>query len=114
MFFPGVKRSGTEANHSPSTSAKVKNEWNFTSSSLICLHGVDGETFTFICYRIGVLCDDESLSNFMIVPNIDCCVGPYCYLVAETSRHAAATAALHFLPLNRPSCFQKPQQELIS
>ena len=93
MFFPGAKRSGTVADHPPPTSAKVKNEWHFTSNSFICLRGLDGENF--ILYRIGVLRDDESLSNFMIVPNIDCCVGPYCYRVAETCMRAAATAALH-------------------
>ena len=75
MFLPGVKRSGSEADHSPPTSAKVKNEWNCTSASLSSLHGVDGEIFIF--YRIGVLCDDESPSSQKIVPNIGCCVGPY-------------------------------------
>ena len=46
MFFPGAKRSGTEADHTPRTSAKVKNEWNFTSPSFMCLHGVDGENIS--------------------------------------------------------------------
>ena len=110
----GLKGSGTEADYSPPANAKVKNEWNCTSSSLICLHIVDGQKFIFIFYRICVLCDDESAPSLMIVPNIDCCVGPYCYRVEETSRHAAATATLHFLPQNRPPCFQKPLQELIS
>ena len=105
MFFPGVKQPGNEVGHSPPTSAEVKNERNCTSTSLICLHGVDGETFIF--YRIGVLCDDDSPFSHMIVPNIDCCVGPYCYRVEETSRHATATATLHFLPLNRPPLLSK-------
>jgi hypothetical protein len=105
MFFPGVKRPGSEVGHSTPTIAKVKNERICTSTSLIRLQGVDGETFIFIFYRIGVLCD-ESPSSHTIVPNIDCCVGPYCYRVEETSRHAAATAALHFLPPNRPLAFK--------
>ena len=114
MFFLGEKRPGSEVGHSLPTSAKVKNERICTTVSLIRLHGVGGETYIFTFYRIGVLCDDESPSSHTIVPNIDCCVGPYCYRVEETSRHAAATAALHFYPLNRPPCFQKPLQELIS
>jgi hypothetical protein len=31
-FFRGVKRSGREADHSPPTSAKVKNMWMYTST----------------------------------------------------------------------------------
>jgi len=76
MFFPGVKRPGSEVGHSRPASAKVKNVWVSTSASLIRLHDVDGETFIFIFYHIGVLCDGKSPSSHMIVPNIDCCVGP--------------------------------------
>jgi hypothetical protein len=36
----GVKWPGHEADHSPSPSAKVKNEWSYTSTPPICLHGV--------------------------------------------------------------------------
>jgi len=28
--FPGVKRPGREADHSPPSSSKVKNAWNYT------------------------------------------------------------------------------------
>jgi hypothetical protein len=35
-----VRRSGREADHSPPSSAEVKNEWNYTSIPLICFHGV--------------------------------------------------------------------------
>jgi hypothetical protein len=31
LFFPGVKRSGREAYHSSTSSAKVKNGWRYTS-----------------------------------------------------------------------------------
>jgi hypothetical protein len=35
-----VKRPGREANHSPPSSAEVKNAWSYTSTSPISLHGV--------------------------------------------------------------------------
>jgi hypothetical protein len=31
-FPPGIKRPGREANHSPPSSAEVKNAWNYTST----------------------------------------------------------------------------------
>jgi hypothetical protein len=31
-YFPGVKRPGSEANHLPPSSVKVKNEWSYTST----------------------------------------------------------------------------------
>jgi hypothetical protein len=36
----GVKRPGREADHSPPSSAEVKNAWNYTATPLIRLHGV--------------------------------------------------------------------------
>jgi hypothetical protein len=36
----GVKWPGREANHSPPSSAEVKNAWNYTSIPPIRLHGV--------------------------------------------------------------------------
>jgi hypothetical protein len=32
--FPGVKRQGSEADHSPPTSAEVKKKWIYTSTPL--------------------------------------------------------------------------------
>jgi hypothetical protein len=37
--FPGVKRPGREADHSPPSSAEVKNSWSYTSTPPI-RHGV--------------------------------------------------------------------------
>jgi hypothetical protein len=37
---PGVKRPELEADHSPLTSAKVKNTWIYTSTPPIRLHGL--------------------------------------------------------------------------
>jgi hypothetical protein len=35
-----VKRPGREADHSPSSSAEIKNVWSYTSTLPILLHGV--------------------------------------------------------------------------
>jgi len=47
VFFLRGKMAGYEVDHSPPSSAKVKNEWSYTSTPLICHHGVDREIFTF-------------------------------------------------------------------
>jgi hypothetical protein len=39
--FPGVKRPGREADHSPPFSTEVKNAWSCTYTPPIRLHGVD-------------------------------------------------------------------------
>jgi hypothetical protein len=36
----GVKRPGREADHSPPSSVEVKNEWSYTSTPPVCLHGM--------------------------------------------------------------------------
>jgi len=43
----GVRWVGRDIDHSPSSSAEVKNEWSYTSTSPICLHGMDRENFNF-------------------------------------------------------------------
>jgi len=43
----GEKRLGHEVDHSTPSTAKVKNEWNFTSSPPLRLHVVDRNNFTF-------------------------------------------------------------------
>jgi len=49
-FFSRVKRPEREAYHSSPSVTKVKNEWNCTSPSLVCLDGVDGDNFAFIFF----------------------------------------------------------------
>jgi len=59
QWVPGalrIKRPGSEADHSPPPSAKVKNEWSYTSASPIHLHGVvfsskHRDNFTFLLCR---------------------------------------------------------------
>jgi hypothetical protein len=45
-FAPGVKRPGYEAVHSRLCSAEVKNEWRYTSTRPLCLHGVNRDSFS--------------------------------------------------------------------
>ena len=45
-----VKQSGCEVNHSPPSSAVVKNEWSYTCTSPVYLHGMDRENFSFILF----------------------------------------------------------------
>jgi hypothetical protein len=46
--FPGVKRLGREVNHSPVSSALIKNEGSYTSHPSIYLHGVYKVNLTFV------------------------------------------------------------------
>jgi hypothetical protein len=40
--------------HSPPSSAEVKNEWSHSSAPLMCLHGVDRDNFT-LSYFLSVV-----------------------------------------------------------
>ena len=42
-----VRRQGPEAGHSPASSAEVENQWSYTSTPPVCLHGVDRDSLTF-------------------------------------------------------------------
>jgi len=39
-IFPGVKRQGSEADHSPPPSTEAKNAWSYTSTQPTRLHGL--------------------------------------------------------------------------
>ena len=45
FFSPGVKWPGREADHSPPSSAMVKNEWSYTPAPPVCFHVVLKWTF---------------------------------------------------------------------
>ena len=47
FLSPVIKRTRWEVDHSTPCSAQVKNEWSFTSTSLICFLDIDGYHFTF-------------------------------------------------------------------
>jgi len=47
FFSTAVKRGpGREFDHSPPSTANVKNEWSYTSTLAIGLHGIEGDSFT--------------------------------------------------------------------
>lgn len=50
VFPPGVKQPQHEGDHSPPSSAMVKNEWSYTSASPICLHGMDRDNDNVIFF----------------------------------------------------------------
>ena len=54
--FPEVKRSRSEVNHSPPSSAEVKNEWSYTPTPLYVFMVWTGKTLpsAFTCKQIGV------------------------------------------------------------
>jgi hypothetical protein len=43
----GVKQPKLEADYSTTSRAEVKNEWSYTSTHPMYLHGVDKDNFTF-------------------------------------------------------------------
>ena len=45
--FGGVKQLGHKADHLLPSKARVENEWSYTFSFPICLHGMDKNNFTF-------------------------------------------------------------------
>jgi hypothetical protein len=45
-FSSRVKLLKREADHSPKSSTHVKNEWSYTSTQIICLHGVSSQNFS--------------------------------------------------------------------
>jgi hypothetical protein len=45
--FPGIKLLEREFDSSPPCSAKVKNEWSYTSVLPVRLHGVERDSFAF-------------------------------------------------------------------
>ena len=47
LGLPWSKRLGVVVSHSPPYTAEVKNEWSYTSTPSICLHGVDRTTLPF-------------------------------------------------------------------
>jgi len=50
--LPGLKLLERDADHSPPSSAQVKNEWSCTSTPLICPHGKDRDKLNFNPYRL--------------------------------------------------------------
>jgi hypothetical protein len=51
-----VKWLGHDVDRSSPSSAEFRNEWRYTSVSLMCLHGVERGNFTLTCICIVSTC----------------------------------------------------------
>jgi len=62
----GHKAAGHEVYHPPPSTAKVKNDWNCTSSPTLCLHDMDRNytIFTSLCLKNLQMKTLEILVNF--------------------------------------------------
>ena len=50
--FVKVKQPGLEVNHSSPSGIDANNEWSYTSSPPVCLHGMDKDNVTFyFCFN---------------------------------------------------------------
>ena len=56
FVYPGLNRSERDVDHSHSYDGEVKNEWSYTSTPPICLHGMDREhcTLFYITLLLGL------------------------------------------------------------
>ena len=48
QWVPGALSPGHEADHSHPSTAKVVNEWRYTCTPRVFLHGVNGNNFNFL------------------------------------------------------------------
>ena len=64
-FFQGIKWPGHEIDHSPPSSAEVKDEWSCISAAPLCLHDMDRNNLS---HSIGPLCV-MSTSSMIIMPS---------------------------------------------
>jgi hypothetical protein len=51
----GAKQPWSEVNHSPASSAKVKNEWSYTSTPPDCLKAWTGMQITFVFISASII-----------------------------------------------------------
>jgi hypothetical protein len=57
-----VKGPQREADHSPPYNDEIKNQWSYTSTFSICLHGMHGDTFAVkIITLVRRICDGRSV-----------------------------------------------------
>jgi hypothetical protein len=61
VSFPGLRQPRHQVNHSPPSSAEVKNEWSYTSTPPLCFYSTDREKFTFVRGIYVRTCDDNEL-----------------------------------------------------
>ena len=52
--------------HLPPAGTKVENEWSCTSRPLVCIHGVDRDSFTFLIFLLICWRKQHDARSFMI------------------------------------------------
>ena len=90
-FFSGDKAADDD--HSPLSSVKVKNEWSYTSTPLVCLHGMDRDLTFFLMNLI------QQFSYFLIP--------------SEWSAHASQTFSWRAVLVTVCDTYQQPPQGCI-
>ena len=61
--FPGFKRSGSDVVYWRPSSDEVENEWSYTSTPPMCLHGVGRDNFTFDLNVFWINCTGLLIQN---------------------------------------------------
>ena len=49
---PGIRRSGRQVNHLPSSGAEVENKWSYSCTPPITFHGVESVNFSLSCFAV--------------------------------------------------------------
>ena len=63
--LPGLKLIERDADHSPQSSAQVKNEWSCTPTPPICPHGMDRDKFNFYLLNLLLTVVQDSPGNML-------------------------------------------------
>jgi hypothetical protein len=69
--FQRSSGQGGKVNHSPLSSAEVKNEWSNTSTSPACLHGVESKSFTLTFFFSHSIHNARQLLEIVTTRNFD-------------------------------------------
>ena len=68
-FFPEANRPMREGDHLPPSGAEVENEWNYTSTLFVCLHGLDRKNvyLLFMPYCLTAILDLQIARMLQVV-----------------------------------------------
>ena len=63
VFFPRVKSSEPKADHLPTSSAEVKNEWSCTTTPSTCIYGIERKHLVYDIFNFIVSKPSKIISN---------------------------------------------------
>ena len=66
VVHPAVKRPGRESDHSPPSSIEINNEWSYTSTPAICLHGENKDLTSLLCLGLPSGCFTWDLRTLIL------------------------------------------------